>query len=112
MRFDPDDMPEGICDRCGDFVTATVVDEGIGPYEFWGDKGVHHDYVTCSPCCNAEVVPGGTKILSRGTRRARKEHLDSERRPIHKGETYRFVVRRNWRKDGPSWYVTEKYRAR
>jgi hypothetical protein len=106
-----DDMPEGICDSCGEFCRATVIDEGIGPYEFWGSKGFHHDYVTCSPCCNAEVVEGGSKLLHRKTRTATKEIKLTNRKTVQAGERYVEEVYRNYRRNGPSWIVIKRYRA-
>jgi hypothetical protein len=54
-----DDGPEpitGWCKECGKECTGKQVDEGIGPYEFWGAPGVHHDWVTLSDCCDADVL--------------------------------------------------------
>jgi hypothetical protein len=104
-RFHDEDMPEGICDSCGEGCTATVIDEGIGPYEYWGSKGVHHAYATVSPCCNAEVVEGEEKIVSRNRRIARKDHKDGK---VKKGNLYCEVVFRAYRKGGPSWHRTTK----
>lgn len=44
-----------ICMSCGDECREARVDFGIGPYEYWGDRGVHHDYANVSDCCEAEV---------------------------------------------------------
>lgn len=104
-----EDMPSGICDSCGEECTATVVDEGIGPYEFWGSKGTHHDYHVCSPCCNAEVVPGGSKLLRRVIRIAHKDHkVEFNKLPIRAGDHYVETVCRNYREGGPSWFVVSK----
>jgi hypothetical protein len=35
---------------------ATVIDEGIGSYEYWGAKGVDIRLVEVSPCCEADVL--------------------------------------------------------
>jgi len=41
----------GYCPNCNKVVTVKTVDEGIGPYEYWGYKGWHHDYVdVCTEC--------------------------------------------------------------
>jgi hypothetical protein len=103
-----DSLPYGICDSCGEYCQATVVDEGIGPYEYWGSKGVHHQYVTCSPCCNAEVVEGETKFLHRKVRTAKKAHRLVNGQTVQPGEKYVEEVHRNHRKGGPSWVVVTK----
>lgn len=43
------------CGSCGDPCDQTLVDMGIGPYEFWGTPG--HDVNKCwvSDCCEATV---------------------------------------------------------
>ena len=47
----------GYCRECGKYVAATVtIDVGIGPYEFWGDRGVHHDYREACPYCDNDAV--------------------------------------------------------
>jgi len=109
-HFDPDDMPSGICDSCGEPCTATVVDNGIGPYEFWGSRGVHHEYATVSPCCEAEVVEGDGRVIRKGTRTARKRMKAEEGAIIMPGDKYRFEVWRCWRKDGPNWVFEKKRR--
>lgn len=55
--YDPDDdRRSGYCAECGEECTATVIDEGIGAYEYWGAKGVDIRLVEVSPCCEAEVL--------------------------------------------------------
>lgn len=109
---DGPDLPSGICSGCGEECTATVVDEGIGPYEAWGVKGVHHDYCVCSPCCNEEVVEGGSKLLRNIMRTAKKDHLLSDGQgTVKAGERYREIVYRNYRSGGPSWIVAKKHKA-
>ena len=49
------DHISGFCSHCGEECTSITRDEGVGAYEYWGSKGVHHDYVEVSPCCDAEV---------------------------------------------------------
>lgn len=51
-----EDAPEGWCDACGRECHGVRVDEGIGPYEFWGQRGNHHDYVFKSHCCTEEIL--------------------------------------------------------
>lgn len=54
---DPDAGEEGICTDCGEPCHAVRIDVGIGPYEYWGATGVHHDWRWLSPCCEAEMAP-------------------------------------------------------
>lgn len=52
-----------ICTECNEPCHVVVVDFGIGPYEFWGQKCNHVDKHEVSDCCEAEVVerePGDT----------------------------------------------------
>ena len=58
---DPDDAPIGVCESCGDRCLAVWHDEGIGPYEFWGQRCVHRDWRWVSPCCGATVVEAPCK---------------------------------------------------
>jgi len=104
MRYD-EDMPSGICEECGGECTAVEKDFGIGPYEFWGDRGVHVDMRLVSPCCEANVVEGGNKVVRTAVHTARRDHKDGK---IKKGEKYKIIVIRRWRKDGPSWITTSK----
>jgi len=102
---DYEDMPQGICSRCGNGCTATWVDFGIGPYEFWGSRGNHHDYQVVSPCCEALMEEGGETVVRKSVHVARKDHGDGK---IKAGERYELTVLRHWRKDGPWWITTEK----
>jgi len=95
----------GICSECGNACTATVIDDGIGPYEFWGERGVHHDYHQVSPCCEAEVVEGGEKLVRKAIHVARRDHKDGK---IKVGDQYTISVFRTWRKNGPSWVHVKK----
>jgi len=48
---DPDDPGIQFCLGCGEEVRIVKKDFGIGPYEFWGARGVDHDYHwVCSKC--------------------------------------------------------------
>lgn len=51
-----------ICMGCGDACREVREDFGIGPYEYAGARGVHHDYHWVSDCCEADVY----KISERG----------------------------------------------
>lgn len=96
---------EGICDCCGEACCPVLVDCGIGSYEFWGAKGTHHDWQALSPCCEAEVVEGGVSVIRRAIHTAKKEHNGGKIKP---GDRYLLIVKRHWRRDGPSWITTKK----
>lgn len=49
-------MEFGYCSECGRLVDAIEIDEGIGPYEWWGSIETDVQIVCVSPCCEAEVV--------------------------------------------------------
>jgi hypothetical protein len=56
-EYDPaDDAQKGYCAECHEWVTGVTIDEGIGHYEYWGCQGIHHDYRTVSPCCEADLL--------------------------------------------------------
>ena len=44
------------CSECGEPCTPKVVDIGIGPYEFQGQKGNDVRLTWASDCCEAEIV--------------------------------------------------------
>lgn len=44
-----------VCKSCGEACTPKREDFGIGPYEYAGAPGTHHDWATVSDCCEAEV---------------------------------------------------------
>lgn len=52
---DYDDTPYW-CTECKQSCTEVIIDEGIGPYEFWGARGVHVDKRVVSSCCEAETT--------------------------------------------------------
>ena len=42
---------KGYCPECDKDVNAAAVDFGIGPYEYWGARGVHRDiHICCEEC--------------------------------------------------------------
>ena len=94
-----------ICSHCGHECELIEVDNGIGSYEFWGARGVHHEYETVSSCCEEPVEEGGCLVVRKATHVARKTHG-----AIQPGDTYRLTVYRHWREGGPSWITTEKVR--
>ena len=51
-----DGLPEGFCKNCGEPCTAISVDEGIGPYEYWGMRGNDSRVCIVSPCCHDDVT--------------------------------------------------------
>ena len=44
------------CQECELECRGQVVDQGIGPYEFWGQKGIDVRLAFVSECCEALVV--------------------------------------------------------
>jgi hypothetical protein len=46
-----------ICPLCKKECTPIRIDDGIGPYEWWGFKGIHHDWRIVSDCCHEDVDP-------------------------------------------------------
>ncbi len=44
------------CMACGQECRSVEVDFGIGPYEFWGFRGVDRDVRLVSNCCEHEVT--------------------------------------------------------
>ena len=56
LRIEPDHLSV-YCRDCGSWIEQTVTeDHGIGPYEFWGAKGVQHDYRELCPACGSDRV--------------------------------------------------------
>ena len=47
-----------ICPECGKECSVKRIDEGIGPYEFWGQKCCQQVWVYVSDCCEAELDDG------------------------------------------------------
>lgn len=95
----------GICDCCGKYTRAAWRDMGYGAYEYWGARGVHHDWCWVSPCCDADIVEGGNTELSRTVRRARKAYPCLR---IAIGERYLEIVEYRWRSGGPGWIHRER----
>lgn len=50
------DIYRPTCTACGHKCTLVLVDHGIGPYEFWGAKGIDVDEQWSSNCCEADVT--------------------------------------------------------
>jgi len=43
------------CKVCGKNCDVVTVDNGIGPYEFWGQYGIDEKICLVSSCCEGEV---------------------------------------------------------
>lgn len=43
------------CGECGDPCETREVNQGIGPYEYWGYCGFDRRMATVSHCCEADV---------------------------------------------------------
>lgn len=64
MRYDKDysdydyedNIPKGYCSACHEECVGIQVDFGIGPYEYWGCKGVDRDVHWMSMCCEEEIL--------------------------------------------------------
>lgn len=61
---------KAICSECGEPCNLREVDNGIGPYEFWGQRGTHHDYAIETDCCGADGLDEFGNII---------EEVDSEK---------------------------------
>lgn len=58
---DPED--ERYCSVCGaKDPEYKIIDEGIGPYEFWGSRGNDVRLTTGTACCGAGIVDGLGKV--------------------------------------------------
>ncbi|TDV06034.1 hypothetical protein [Paraburkholderia caballeronis] len=54
--LDQDEGTYGFCPRCECNVRTVRVDFGIGSYEYWGARGVHHDWRDVCPECEGDVI--------------------------------------------------------
>ena len=58
----PEPLPTDVyCCNCGGPTRVIRRDMGIGPYEYWGSKEVHHDYRHVTECC--ETVDWATSTM-------------------------------------------------
>lgn len=64
--FDEDTPDSAYCTACGEECIPITIDEGIGSYEYWGSKAVHHDLQRVSPCCHAPTVDAPLADRCRG----------------------------------------------
>jgi hypothetical protein len=59
LDCDPDPTEEttyGYCAHCECNVGAVKVDFGIGGYEYWGSREVHHDWSEVCPRCEGDLA--------------------------------------------------------
>jgi hypothetical protein len=49
-------IPPYICPICNEPCYAKSCDDGIGPYEFWGEKGFDSRPYLGSDCCEADLT--------------------------------------------------------
>jgi len=62
MKHKEIEVAEGICSECQRPTRFKIEDFGIGSYEYWGARGVHHDYQWTSECCDAPPVDNTLNI--------------------------------------------------
>jgi len=46
----------GICTNCKEHCEVNIVNNGIGPYEYWGAKGNDVQLEATSNCCDAPAI--------------------------------------------------------
>lgn len=56
---------EALCGACKLPNDGGMTDFGIGGYEFWGERGTHHDWQFVSLCCEAGFVENSAKGVSK-----------------------------------------------
>jgi len=44
-----------LCNQPVEVCDLIELDMGIGPYEFWGYRGVHHDRAIVTSCCESPI---------------------------------------------------------
>lgn len=49
-------MTDYICQECGEPCRAHAVNMGIGPYEYWGQRGNDVRMEVVSTCCDAPLL--------------------------------------------------------
>lgn len=69
------DLPSGYCANCGEECVGISVDNGIGPYEYFGSKGTHHQWDIESSCCNASLLGHSPKCVTCGKWEVEAEDL-------------------------------------
>lgn len=93
----------GLCANCGLPCGGVWIDDGIGPYEYWGRRGWHSAWRVASDCCEDEIEEGEGCLVRTGYHVARKAMASGKIMP---GDRYRYKVWKMWRSGGPSWWVT------
>lgn len=56
---------EWVCESCGEECIPTIVDQGIGPFEFWGAKYNDSHPACVSNCCESTVLHYGYEYTYR-----------------------------------------------
>ena len=51
----PKEQGTGYCNTCKQRVPVKWEDWGIGQYEYWGEKGTHHDWIAVCPRCGDDL---------------------------------------------------------
>lgn len=64
------------CEECGRECTIKIVDEGIGPYEYQGIKGVDHCWVISSYCHDAHVYKDAALTIPLCVEEVRQDEED------------------------------------
>ena len=54
---------DGYCSECGLECTGKSVDFGIGPYEYWGQKGNNTQIEWVSSCCEATITDEEKNVI-------------------------------------------------
>lgn len=68
MKPDPESLSDGYCESCGHPCQPIIIDLGIGPYEFQGTRGIDHDYVVVSDCCESLILESSPFCIECGDR--------------------------------------------
>lgn len=55
LRWEPE-VETGWCSHCKKECDIISVDDGIGPYEMHGRRGIHRDIHPVSSCCEENVL--------------------------------------------------------
>lgn len=53
-----DDLASIFCEGCQKYSNVRWEDVGIGGYEYWGGRGVDHQWILVTDCCREEVKKG------------------------------------------------------
>jgi len=98
-----------LCSCCGEECETHRADDGIGPYEYWGFRGVNHDYYEASNCCGEHVVEGLPLTNVTRVKRARKDLFSKDGRlQVHAGKRYWEHVVRSLFADGEFMFYIQR----